>query len=75
MPNPTDGSVLITQNATEADLIINITDTHGALVFSSKATGKAFTIDLSQLATGLYFVTMRNTNNDNVLLQSKLIKQ
>ncbi|MDG1913732.1 MAG: glycine-rich protein [Crocinitomix sp.] len=67
-PNPTSSNITI---ATNGSFNYELTTTSGALVLKGVATNAAL-IDLSELASGSYFITV---NADDSLFTSKMIKK
>ncbi|MDC7999503.1 YCF48-related protein [Aequorivita todarodis] len=73
-PNPTQGNNLTVAltNINTSDLLLNITDITGKTVYSTTELGNNTTLNISGLANGLYFVTLKEDGKP--LVYKKLIK-
>jgi len=71
-PNPTNSIFTIT--GTLQDYTIQILDSNGNVHQTLAPVGNTLTIDISNLPSGLYFVTVTNNSNSNLEVK-KIIKQ
>ncbi|TNJ44984.1 T9SS type A sorting domain-containing protein [Tamlana fucoidanivorans] len=68
-PNPTTGIVTVANLCLDDDLIV--TNIHGIVIRTLKMTKTNATIDLSDLASGIYFVSLKNNTSG---FSKKIIK-
>ncbi|WP_157972857.1 T9SS type A sorting domain-containing protein [Aureibaculum luteum] len=71
-PNPTFGIIKI--DAPESSYTINVVNTIGATIYSSKKKGKSFDIDLSSFANGMYFLVIENLDTHLISVE-KILKK
>ena len=71
-PNPTNGQLKITLNNSD-NYLITVSNTMGQVVLSKNAENTAM-LDLGQFNTGVYYVSILNTNN-KTSFNTKVVKQ
>lgn len=74
-PNPTQNYITIQADSFNDNQVyeINIVDLKGKLLMNSKLNQKSTQLDISSLASGIYIISIKNSDNRNVL-NEKLIK-
>jgi Secretion system C-terminal sorting domain len=74
-PNPTSGNFSIKNNLFENETFLNVFDILGNKIISNeKIDNNSKEIDLSNFASGMYFVKISDVNN-NILQTEKIIKK
>ncbi len=73
-PNPTQSTLLIDWSYGENYHTVCVLDTTGSLIFSEKLDSslKNHVLDVSKLASGIYFIEMRNVKGDSIV--KKIVK-
>jgi hypothetical protein len=65
-PNPAQDNIAVVFNKPVKGISLTIADASGRTVLSTTFTGYKSNLDISELASGLYFITMLNGNNKRI---------
>lgn len=71
-PNPTDGNVIVELNRIDDKTVLILTDVLGRIVLSQAVIDKTTALNISDLATGVYQLTLRSAGWERT---EKLVKQ